>query len=75
MRDCWEIFEHVAHVSDVDTWLAYREARGSRSVLDPLLIQQARDLLAAAEGEIRVIERGYAARLKRCEKYQHGTLS
>jgi hypothetical protein len=65
VRDRQAVFEHVVHVSDVDTWLAYREARAARSFLDPLIIQRARELLAAADGEIRIIERGYAARLKR----------
>jgi hypothetical protein len=56
-------FEHVDHVSDVETWLAYRAARGARSLLAPQIIQRARDLLRAAEGEIRIVSRGYAARL------------
>lgn len=63
--DCQVVFEQVTHVSDVDTWLAYREARAARSLLDPLIIQRARNLLVASEGEIRIVERGYAARLRR----------
>jgi hypothetical protein len=59
------VFESVVHVSDVDTWLAYREARAARSLLDPQIIQRARELLVAADGEIRIVDRGYAARLRR----------
>ena len=66
------VFEHIAQVSDVDTWLAYREARAARSLLDPLIIQKARELLSAAEGEIRIVDRGYAARLRRLEAAAHG---
>ena len=72
VRDSQVVFEHVAHVSDVDTWLAYREARAARSLLDPLIIQRARELLSAAEGEIRIVDRGYAARLRRLEAAAHG---
>jgi hypothetical protein len=59
------VFENVVHVSDVDTWLAYREARASRSLLDPGIIQRARELLRASDGEIRVGERASAARYKK----------
>lgn len=59
------MFENVVHVSDVDTWLAYREARASRSILDPGIIQGARDLLRASDGEIRVSERARAARYRK----------
>ncbi|HZS89874.1 MAG TPA: hypothetical protein VFE42_20580 [Chloroflexota bacterium] len=52
-------------MSDVDTWLAYREARASRSILDPGIIQGARDLLRASDGEIRVSERARAARYRK----------
>lgn len=60
-------FEQVVQVSDVDTWLAYREARAARSLLDPRVVERARALLAATEGEIRIVERAYAARLRRRE--------
>ena len=55
------VFEQVLHVSDVDTWLAYREARASRSVLDPRIVERARAMLTSAEGEIRVVDRARAA--------------
>ncbi len=64
-REHREVFEYIVHLSDVDSWLAYRAARGSRTLVDPLIIQRARELLAAAEGEIRVVERGSAALLRR----------
>jgi hypothetical protein len=65
MREHRAIFEHVVHLSDVDTWLAYRAARASRTLLDPLMVEQARELLATKEGEIRVVERGSATLLRR----------
>jgi hypothetical protein len=64
-RERGAVFEHVVHLSDVDTWLAYRAARASRTRLDPLILGQARELLATMEGEIRVVERGHAALLRR----------
>jgi hypothetical protein len=65
LREAQMLFENVVHVSDADTWLAYREARSSRSFLDPAIIQRARELLRAADGEIRVSDRAYAARYKK----------
>jgi hypothetical protein len=64
-RERQAVFEQILHLSDVETWLAYRETRASRSLLDPLIVQRARELLAAAEGEIRIVERGYAALFRR----------
>lgn len=58
-------FEHVLHVSDVETWLAYREERSTRSMLDPRILRQARALLSHTRGEILVLTRGYAGRLVR----------
>jgi hypothetical protein len=52
-------------VSDVDTWLAYRQERSSRSLLDPQLIERARAYLSRAEGEILIVDRGYAGRLRK----------
>jgi hypothetical protein len=65
VRDRQVVFEQVVHVSDVDTWLAYRQARAARSRLDPLIIERARELLAADEGEIRIVEHSYAARFRK----------
>lgn len=62
------VFENVLHVSDVDTWLAYRAERASRSLLAPEIVARARSLLAqgaGGAGEIRVVERAYAACLRR----------
>lgn len=59
------VFENVLHVSDVDTWLAYRAERSSRSLLAPEIVARARVLLAQGDGEIRVVERAYAACLRR----------
>jgi hypothetical protein len=58
-------FTSVLHVSDVDTWLAYRAERASRSLLAPQLIERARDYLAQDEGEILIVTHGHAARLRR----------
>jgi hypothetical protein len=59
------VFESVLHVSDVDTWLAYRAERASRSLLAPEIVERARAALAWDGGEILVVERAYAARLRR----------
>jgi hypothetical protein len=59
------VFDHILHVSDVDTWLARRAQLSSRSILDPRIVERARELLADREGEILVAERGYATRLRR----------
>jgi hypothetical protein len=59
------VFEHVAHASDVEAWLSHRAEAGSRSILDPQIVERARALLAEGDGEILVIGRGYAARLGR----------
>lgn len=64
-RERTAVFTQILHVSDVDTWLAYRAERASRSLLDPQIIKRARAALARAEGEILVVQRGYAARLRR----------
>jgi hypothetical protein len=73
LRESQVVFEHVAHASDVETWLAYREARAARSLLDPQIIQRARDLLPPAEGEIRIANRGYAALLRKRADRREGT--
>lgn len=67
VRDREVVFEQVFHASDVDTWLAYREDRSSRSNLDPGVVHRARELLSDTGGEILVVERGYASRLTRLE--------
>jgi hypothetical protein len=67
VRDREAEFDHVLHVSDVDTWLAYREERSSRSLLDPRIIERVRALLAEEAGEILVVNRGYAGRLVRLQ--------
>jgi hypothetical protein len=67
VRDREIVFEHVLHATDVETWLAYREERSSRSVLDPRIVQRVRELLPEAGGEILVVERGYAGRLVRLQ--------
>jgi hypothetical protein len=65
LRESELVFENVVHVSDVDTWLAYRQARAARSILAPEIVQRARELLRASDGEIQVSERAYAARYKK----------
>jgi hypothetical protein len=64
-RDREAVFEHVLHASDLDTWLAYRAERSSRSILDPRTVGRARELLAQGDGEILVVNRGYASGLIR----------
>jgi hypothetical protein len=59
------VFEHAAHASDVDAWLAYRAEAGSRSILDPQIVERARALLAGQAGEIVIRRQGYAAQLRR----------
>ena len=67
VRDRDVVFEHVFHASDVETWLAYREERASRSLLDPRIVSRVRELLSEAGGEILVVNRGYAGRLTMLE--------
>jgi hypothetical protein len=62
------VFEHIFHATDVDEWLAYREERSTRSVLDPSTVSRVRALLSASRGEILVVNRGYASRLTRLEE-------
>ena len=65
VRERSAVFTSVLHVSDVDTWLAYRQERSSRSLLDPQLVERARAYLSRAEGEILIVDRGYAGCLRR----------
>jgi hypothetical protein len=65
VRESEMVFEHLAHASDVDAWLAYRAEAATRSILDPQIVERARELLAGQEGEIVIRRRGYAARLRR----------
>lgn len=58
-------FDHIAHAGDVDGWLAYRAEAASRSILDPQIVERARDLLSKDDGEILVVGRGYASKLIR----------
>lgn len=64
-REREAVFEQVLHASDLDSWLAYREERSSRSILDPHTVVRARALLAGEDGEILIVNRGYAGRLAR----------
>jgi len=61
------VFEHIFHATDVDEWLAYREERSTRSVLDPSTVSRVRALLSASGGEILVVNRGYASHLTRLD--------
>ena len=54
------VFTHRLHASDVDSWLAHREERATRSVLDPEIPRRARAILADHPGEIQVVERAHA---------------
>lgn len=59
------VFDFVSHFAGVDEWLRHREARRSTSVVQPDIIEHARDLLAAATSrELQVTERVLATRLK-----------
>jgi hypothetical protein len=62
------VFEYVFHATDVETWLAYREERSTRSVLHPSTVSSVRELLSKSGGEILVVNRGYASYLTRREK-------
>jgi len=64
-REREAVFEHILHATDVDTWLAYREERSTRSVLDPRIVERVRELLSQGMGEILVVELGYACTLRR----------
>lgn len=68
VREREAVFEQVLYASDVDSWLAYREERSSRSILAPRTIESVRALLAEGEGEILVVNRGYACRLRRLRR-------
>jgi hypothetical protein len=59
------VFEHIVHATDVESWLTYRAERPTRSILDPRIVERIRERLSAAAGEILVVERGYAGRLRR----------
>jgi hypothetical protein len=58
-------FRDVLHATDVDAWLAFREERSSRSILEPGLVPKVRDLMATGDGEILVVHRAYAGQVIR----------
>ena len=58
-------FDFVSHFPSVDDWLRHREERRARSVVDPAIIERARELLSAKTGEVVVRERVFAARFNR----------
>jgi hypothetical protein len=58
------IFDFDSHFFSVDEWLRYRQARRSTSVLDPSIVDRARELLAADGAEVRVKERVRATRYR-----------
>lgn len=64
-REREAVFDHILHASEVETWLAYRAEQSTRSVLAPGIVERVRELLSEAVGEILVVERGYAGRLRR----------
>ncbi|GAC1523179.1 MAG: hypothetical protein NVS2B16_31330 [Chloroflexota bacterium] len=65
IRERHLVFDSIFHASDVDIWLAYREKRSSRSVLAASTVEKARELLSTHGGEILVMERAYASRLRK----------
>lgn len=72
-REREAVFEQVLHALDVDSWLAHREERSSRSILDPRIIESVGELLAQGGGEILVVHRGHACRLRRLGGASAGT--
>jgi hypothetical protein len=59
------VFTNRLHAGDVDSWLAYRQERASRSVLDLEIPRRARAILAEHPGEVQVVDRGRAYVLRR----------
>ena len=61
------VFDFASHFPRVDDWLRYRQDRRSTSIVDPAIIERARETLAEVpSGELRVSERLRATRLDRC---------
>lgn len=65
IRERHLVFDSVFHASSVDSWLAYREERSSRSILAPEIIERAREFLSTHRGELLVCERARASRLRK----------
>ena len=62
------VFDFVSHFASVDEWLRHREARRSTSIVDPALIDTAREVLRAEPGsELLVGERELATRFRRSD--------
>jgi hypothetical protein len=59
------LFDFILVFRSVDQWLRHREERRASSFLDPRIVDHARELLSAADGEVRVTERVLATRLIR----------
>jgi len=52
------VYDFTSHFPSVDEWLRHREERRSTSVVDPVVIARARELLGLhAQSELRVSER------------------
>lgn len=60
------VFDFVSHFQTVDEWLHHRQDRRATSIVDPAIIEQARELLSAhPRGELRVSEHVLATRFRR----------
>ena len=60
------VFDFVSHFPSVDEWLRHRVQRRSRSVVAPVMINHARELLSREiDGQLLVTERVLATRFKR----------
>ena len=65
-RECSVVFDFVSHFRGVDEWLRHRQERRSTSVVDPAIVDRARDMLfASPSGQLDVSEHVLATRLKR----------
>ena len=65
MRECATTFEFVYHFDSVDEWLSYMAAFWQAAVIEPAVVTRSRALLPPGDGELRIHQRMYAARLRR----------
>lgn len=65
VREGQAVFENIGHAGDVDSWLTHRAESASRSILAPEIVDRAQALLASGDGELLVLNHGYASSLRR----------
>ncbi len=60
------VFDFIFHFATVDEWFRHRQERRESRIVDPELIERAREVLASAsQGELLVSEHVLATRLRR----------